>query len=58
MAHYSELLKENEQLKVENIRVKNEIGNKLILEEEVFDLKTRIAKLKEMEKKYAELQVR
>lgn len=57
MAHYSELLKETEQLKEENVRLKEEIYNKLILEEEVFDLKTRVTKLKEIEKKYSELQV-
>lgn len=57
MAHYSELLKETEQLKEENVRLKEEIYNKLILEEEVFDLKSRITKLKEVEKKYSELQV-
>lgn len=57
MAHYSELLKDTEQLKEENVRLKEEICNKLILEEEVFDLKSRMSKLKEMEKKYAELQV-
>lgn len=29
----------------------------MILEEEVFDLKSRLMKIKEIEKKYAELQV-
>lgn len=57
LAHYSELLTETDQLKEENNRLKEEICNKLILEEEVYDLRTRITKLKEMEKKYSELQV-
>lgn len=57
MAHYVELLKENEQLKQENIRLKDDIGNKLVLEEEVYDLKSRVSKIKDIEKKYAELQV-
>lgn len=48
--------KENELLKSENVRLKEEIRNKLLLEEEVHDLKTRIQKYKERDEKYAELQ--
>lgn len=49
--------KENELLKEENTRLKDGIKNKLLLEEEVHDLKSRIQKYKERDQKYAELQV-
>ncbi|CAG9821072.1 unnamed protein product [Phaedon cochleariae] len=57
LAHYIELEKENELFKEENSRLKDEIRNKLILEEEVHDLKNRLTKFKEYEKKLSELQV-
>lgn len=57
LANYIEMEKENEQLKEENVRLKEEIRNKLLLEEEVYDLKNRIAKFKSQEKKFADLQV-
>lgn len=49
--------KENEQLKEENVRLKEEVRNKLLLEEEVYDLKNRLTKFKAQEKKLADLQV-
>ncbi|KAG5897303.1 hypothetical protein JTB14_011466 [Gonioctena quinquepunctata] len=57
LANYVELQKENEQFKEENVRLKEEVRNKLLLEEEVCDLKNRLVKFKESEKKLSELQV-
>ncbi|XP_023016891.2 mitotic arrest-deficient 1 [Leptinotarsa decemlineata] len=57
LANYVELQKENERFKEDNLRLKEEIGNKLLLEEEVFDLKNRLVKFKEYEKKVNELQI-
>lgn len=57
LANYIEMEKENEQLKEENIRLKEEVRNKLLLEEEVYDLKNRLTKFKVQEKKLADLQV-
>nr|CAH7713945.1 unnamed protein product [Callosobruchus chinensis] len=56
LAHYAELEKENVQLKEENARIRDAIQNKLLLEEEVNDLKNRLIKYKEHEKKLVELQ--
>lgn len=41
----------------DNNRLKDIVKNKLILEEEVFDLKTRLVNFKEQEKKLSNLQV-
>lgn len=49
--------KENQKLKEENQRIKDEIRNKLVLEEEVHDLKGRLVKFKEQESKFASVQV-
>ncbi|KAF5283857.1 hypothetical protein FQA39_LY04677 [Lamprigera yunnana] len=54
---FAELEKENQQLKEETKRLKDAVHNKLLLEEEVFDLKSRVANYKEQEKKLAALQV-
>nr|CAI5865444.1 unnamed protein product [Callosobruchus analis] len=54
LAHYAELEKENAQLKEENARIRDAIQNKLLLEEEVNDLKNRLVKYKEQEKKLAQ----
>ncbi|KAJ8972305.1 hypothetical protein NQ314_000220 [Rhamnusium bicolor] len=57
LANYIEMEKENEQLKEENVRLKEEVRNKLLLEEEVYDLKNRLTKFKIQEKKLTDLQV-
>ncbi|XP_018579293.1 mitotic spindle assembly checkpoint protein MAD1-like [Anoplophora glabripennis] len=57
LANYVEMEKENAQLKEENVRLKEEVRNKLLLEEEVYDLKNRLIKFKAQEKKLADLQV-
>ncbi|KAK4884262.1 hypothetical protein RN001_000533 [Aquatica leii] len=54
---YTELEKENQQLKEETKRLKDAVHNKLLLEEEVNDLKNRLAIYKEQEKKLASLQI-
>ncbi|KAJ8983396.1 hypothetical protein NQ317_010489 [Molorchus minor] len=56
LAHYAELQRENEALKEETTRLKEEIRNKLLLEEEVYDLKRRLTKFKAQEKKLSDLQ--
>ncbi|CAH0550480.1 unnamed protein product [Brassicogethes aeneus] len=56
LANYIEMEKENEKLREENTRLKDEVRNKLVMEEEVFDLKNRLAKFKENEKKLQEIQ--
>ncbi|XP_031327824.1 mitotic spindle assembly checkpoint protein MAD1 isoform X2 [Photinus pyralis] len=54
---YDELEKENQHLKDETKRLKDAVHNKLILEEEVYDLKNRLSNYKEQEKKLSALQV-
>ena len=49
--------KDVEKLKCENVRLKDEVKNKLLLEEEVHDLKSRLTHYKEQEKRIAALQV-
>ncbi|XP_066249239.1 mitotic spindle assembly checkpoint protein MAD1 [Euwallacea similis] len=56
LAHYADLEKENFQLKEDFNRLKVELKNKLLLEEEVLHLKTRLVKHKDLEKKVADLQ--
>lgn len=56
MANYCEMEKEVEKLREENTRLKDEVMNKLLLEEEVHDLKSRLVNYKEQEKKLANLQ--
>lgn len=50
--------KENQKLREENQRIKDEIRNKLVLEEEVHDLKNRLMKFKDQEAKFSSVQVR
>lgn len=57
MSAYIDLQKEVDELRKENVRLKDEVRNKLILEEEVNSLKTRLVNYKEQEKKLANLQV-
>lgn len=54
---YSELERENHCLKNEVKRLRDEVCNKLLLEEEVHDLKGRLGNHKENEKKLVQLQV-
>ncbi|KAF5300922.1 hypothetical protein FQR65_LT09085 [Abscondita terminalis] len=56
LSAHAELEKENQQLKEEIKRVRDAIRNKLLLEEEVYDLKNRLVNYKEQEKKLASLQ--
>lgn len=53
----AQLEKENAQLREDANNLHEQIKNKLILEEEVFDLKNRLVKFKDYEKKYADLQL-
>ncbi|KAF7277840.1 hypothetical protein GWI33_009097 [Rhynchophorus ferrugineus] len=57
LARYIELERENERLKEDFARMKGDIKNKIFLEEEVHDLRSRLTKHKELEKKVADLQV-
>lgn len=57
LATYNDLEKENLKLKEETKKLKDEVHNKLVLEEEVFDLKNRLISYKEHEKKLNTLQV-
>lgn len=57
LARYIEMEKENESLKLENERIKGEIRNKLILEEENNDLKERLIRYKEQESKLSAAQM-
>ncbi|XP_028154002.1 mitotic spindle assembly checkpoint protein MAD1 isoform X2 [Diabrotica virgifera virgifera] len=57
LERYMELEKQNEQLIEETDRLKEQVKNKLILEEEVYDLKNRLVKFKDCEKKLIELQI-
>lgn len=57
LSMYGELEKENAKLKEDTKKLRNEVQNKLLLEEEVYDLKTRLAKYQEQEKKFNELQM-
>ncbi|KAL3287384.1 hypothetical protein HHI36_001857 [Cryptolaemus montrouzieri] len=57
LAQFIDMEKENERLKEENFRIKDEIKNKLLLEEEVHDLKRRLVKFKEQESKFASIQM-
>lgn len=50
--------KENQKLREENQRIKDEIRNKLVLEEEVHDLKNRLMKFKDQKAKFSSVQVR
>lgn len=50
--------RENKKLKDEAKHLKDEIYNKLLLEEEVHDLKGRLINFKEQEKKLATIQVK
>lgn len=54
---FGDLEKENVKLKEELRKIKDEVYNKLLLEEEVNDLKMRLLKYQEQEKKLSELQV-
>lgn len=54
---YDELEKENQQLKEEMKRLRDAVHNKLLLEEEVYDLRNRLTNYKEQEKKLSALQV-
>ncbi|KAJ3650286.1 hypothetical protein Zmor_021983 [Zophobas morio] len=56
LANYVDLEKDVEKLKCENVRLKDEVKNKLLLEEEVHDLKSRLTHYKEQEKRIAALQ--
>lgn len=58
LARYVDMEKENERLKEDFARLKGDLKNKLLMEEEVYDLRNRLAKHKELEKKVADLQVR
>lgn len=49
--------KENAQLKEDFARLQDNLKNKLLLEEEVHDLKNRLTKSKELERRAAELRV-
>lgn len=55
---FPELERENQHLREENARIKDEIRNKLLLEEEVYDLKSRLAKHKEQEGKLMDMQLK
>lgn len=57
LSTYSDLERENQQLKEECNRLKEEVRNKLLLEEEVYDLKNRLANFKDHEKKLTTLQI-
>lgn len=57
LSTYSDLERENQQLKEECARLKEEVRNKLLLEEEVYDLKNRLVNFKEHEKKLTVLQI-
>lgn len=57
LSTYNDLEKENKKLKEEAKHLRDEIHNKLLLEEEVHDLKGRLVNYKEHEKKLATLQV-
>ncbi|XP_044744897.1 mitotic spindle assembly checkpoint protein MAD1 [Coccinella septempunctata] len=57
LSQYIDMEKENQKLREENQRIKDEIRNKLILEEEVHDLKSRLVKFKEQESKFASVQM-
>ncbi|CAH1126285.1 unnamed protein product [Ceutorhynchus assimilis] len=57
LARYVQLEEENKQLKEDFSRLKGDLKNKLLLEEEVYDLRNRLSKHKELEKKTADLQV-
>ncbi|KAK9878489.1 hypothetical protein WA026_022384 [Henosepilachna vigintioctopunctata] len=57
LAQFVQIEKENVQLRAENFRIKDEIKNKLLLEEEVHDLKKRLQKFKEQEAKFANVQM-
>lgn len=56
LARYVELEKENEKLQDDYARMKADIKNKILLEEEVHDLRNRLTKYKELEKTVADLQ--
>lgn len=57
LSTYSDLERENHHLKEECARLKEEVRNKLLLEEEVYDLKNRLVIFKEHEKKLTALQI-
>lgn len=57
LANYFELEKQVLLLKEENRKLKDAVQNKLILEEEVNDLKSRLIHYKDQEKKWTQLQV-
>lgn len=57
LSTYADLERENNRVKEENVRIKDQIRNKLLLEEEVHDLKNRLVNFKEQEKRLAALQV-
>lgn len=57
LSTYSDLERENQQLRDECVRLKEEVRNKLLLEEEVYDLKNRLVSHKEQEKKLTALQI-
>ncbi|XP_019773275.2 mitotic spindle assembly checkpoint protein MAD1 [Dendroctonus ponderosae] len=58
LAKFAEMEKENAQLKEDFARLKDNLKNKLLLEEEVHDLKNRLTKSKELEKRAAELRAK
>ncbi|XP_045460678.1 mitotic spindle assembly checkpoint protein MAD1 [Harmonia axyridis] len=57
LSQYNDMEKENQKLREENQRIKDEIRNKLVLEEEVHDLKNRLMKFKDQEAKFSSVQM-
>lgn len=57
MGKYTELDRENKKLKEETTKLKEEVHNKLVLEEQVHHLENRLLLFKEREQKLATLQV-
>ncbi|KAH1000597.1 hypothetical protein HUJ04_012904 [Dendroctonus ponderosae] len=58
LAKFAEIEKENAQIKENFTRLKDNLKNKLLLEEEVHDLKNRLTKSKELEKRETELRAK
>ncbi|XP_060523090.1 mitotic spindle assembly checkpoint protein MAD1 [Cylas formicarius] len=56
LARYPELERENARLLEDINRIRDDIRNKILLEEEVHNLKTRLVKFKDVERELAELQ--
>lgn len=58
LSKYTDLERENKNLKEETNKLKEEVHNKLLLEEEVHDLKSRLITFKEREQQLVNLQVK